>query len=58
MQGELIRYETLSKQGKRQIITFIRKVYNCTQIHIKDIVSNRYQALLHEGKLIGVSFRL
>lgn len=58
MKGTLLNYAELNKSQKRQVISFIRKVYDNSVINVRDIISNEYQALLHEGKLIGVSYRL
>ena len=58
MKGTLLNYAELNKSQKRQVISFIRKVYDNSVINVRDLISNEYQALLHEGKLIGVSYRL
>lgn len=58
MKGTLLNYAELNKSQKRQVISFIRKVYDNSVINVRDIISNEYQALLHEGKLTGVSYRL
>lgn len=54
----LIDYTEQSKPQKRQIINFIRKQYSCTYINVKDIISNYYQAVLQDGKLVAVCNKL
>jgi hypothetical protein len=58
MEGKLLKYADLTKPQKRQVIAFIRKCYSCTQICIRDIITDRYQALLNDDKLTGVAFKL
>lgn len=58
MERKFLNYNDYDKAGKRQITSFIRKVYDCTYINIRDIISDQYQAIAQDGKLIGVSFKL
>lgn len=54
----LIDYSKQDKPQKRQLINFIRKQYYCIQIDVRDIVSNYYQAVLQDGKLVAVCNKL
>lgn len=58
MEGILLQYNTLSKPQKMQVIKFIRKVYDCTQINVRDIIKGEYKALLNNGLLTGVAYEL
>lgn len=58
LDGTLLDFSTLNKPQKIQAIGFIRKTYSCANINLRDIISNRYQAVMKDGKLVAVAFRL
>ena len=53
---DVVDYKTATKENKKLLISFIRSHYS--NQNLREIVSGNYKAIIKDGYLVGVQYKL